>query len=423
MPPPPAGDAAVTARWRPGRTVLALSAVSLLTDLASAMVAPLLPVFLTGTLGVSVRMVGAIEGSADAMAAALKLGSGWWSDRVARRKLLIVAGYAVASLVRPLVALAQSGGQVLAIRLVDRMGKGIRGAPRDALLAADTPVAHRGAAFGFHRGADHLGAALGPLVAFLLLSVAGIPLRTLFWLTAIPGALAVLIAVVFVREARTAAPGTSPRNGSAGAASASREVGRGERTRLPGRFWGMLGVLLLFTLGNATDAFLLLRAQALGVPVALLPLLWGALHVVKSASSAPGGALSDRVGRRPLLIAGWLLYAAVYAGFSAAHAAWQAWALFAVYGVVFGLTEGTEKALVADLAPAPLRGRAFGWYHAVIGLGALPASVFFGTLWESRGAPTAFLVGAGLALGAALALCLPDFGDASAQQQREPGRL
>ena len=189
-------------RWRPGRTVLALSAVSLLTDLASEMVAPLLPVFLTGTLGASVRMVGVIEGAADAVAAALKLGSGWWSDRVARRKPLIVAGYTVASLVRPLVALAQSGGQVLAIRLIDRMGKGIRGAPRDALLAADTPVAHRGAAFGFHRGADHLGAALGPVAAFLLLSVGGVPLRTLFWLTAIPGALAVFVALVFVREAQ-----------------------------------------------------------------------------------------------------------------------------------------------------------------------------------------------------------------------------
>ena len=411
------------ARWRPGRTVLALSAVSLLTDLASEMVAPLLPVFLTGTLGASVRMVGVIEGAADAMAAALKLGSGWWSDRVARRKPLIVAGYTVASLVRPLVALAQSGGQVLAIRLVDRMGKGIRGAPRDALLAADTPVAHRGAAFGFHRGADHLGAALGPLVAFLLLSVVGVPVTTLFWLTAIPGALAVLIAIVFVREAKAPAVMAGPRPGSAGASPVSPAAPPPARAPLPRRFWGMLGVLLLFTLGNATDAFLLLRAHMLGVPVALLPLLWGALHVVKSAASVPGGALSDRMGRRPLMIAGWVLYAAVYAGFSAAHAAWQVWALMVVYGVVFGLTEGTEKALVADLAPAALRGRAFGWYHAVIGLGALPASLLFGTLWESRGAPTAFLVGAGLALGAALALCLPAFGEATAQQQREPGRL
>ena len=403
--------------------MLALSAVSLLTDLASEMVAPLLPVFLTGTLGASVRMVGVIEGAADAVAAALKLGSGWWSDRVQRRKPLIVAGYAVASLVRPLVALAQSGGQVLAIRLVDRVGKGIRGAPRDALLAADTPVAHRGAAFGFHRGADHLGAALGPLVAFLLLSVGGVPLRTLFWLTAIPGALAVFVALVFVREAQGASVMVGPPSGSVAASSASPAVPAPTRDRLPRRFWGMLGVLLLFTLGNVTDAFLLLRARMLGVPVALLPLLWGALHVVKSAASAPGGALSDRMGRRPLLIAGWILYAMVYTGFSVAHAAWQVWALFAVYGVVFGLTEGTEKALVADLAPASLRGRAFGWYHAVIGLGALPASLLFGTLWESRGAPTAFLVGAGLALGAALALCAPGFGDATAQQQREPGRL
>ncbi len=387
------------------------------------MVAPLLPVFLTGTLGASVRMVGVIEGAADALAAVLKLGSGWWSDRVAQRKPLIVAGYAVASLVRPLVALVQSGTQVLVIRLIDRMGKGIRGAPRDALLAADTPAAHRGQAFGFHRAADHLGAALGPLMAYLLLSVVGVPLRTVFWLTAIPGALAVAIAVVWVREVRGTVPVAAAKHASRGTPPASEMGQPPEHAPFPRRFWAMLAVLLLFALGNATDAFLLLRAQALGVPVALLPLLWGVLHVVKSASATPGGALSDRIGRRPLLVAGWLLYAAVYAGFARAGAVWQVWLLFSAYGVVFGLTEGTEKALVADLVPAGARGRAFGWYHAVIGLAALPASLLFGTLWESRGAPTAFLFGAGLALGAALALCLPGFGGTTTQQQREPGRL
>ena len=299
---------------------------------------------------------------------------------------------------RPLVAVAQSGTQVLAIRLVDRVGKGIRGAPRDALLAASTPLEFRGRAFGFHRAADHAGAVVGPLIALACLRWLGMPVRHVFWVAAIPGALAVLVAIGFVREQRdpsAAAPAasTAPVPEADPAASPA---------PLPRSFWLTMLPILVFTLGNSTDAFLLLRASQLGVPTALIPLLWVLLHLVKSASSTPAGALSDRVGRRPLIVAGWLLYAAVYGGFSLATDPWHAWALFGVYGVVFGLSEGTEKALVADLVPARRRGTAFGWYQATVGVAALPASIVFGTVWDRHGSPAAFAMGAVLAVAAAL---------------------
>lgn len=379
---------------RLGRNVLALAAVSLLTDVASDMTYPLLPLFLASVLGASATAVGAIEGAAESTAALLRLASGWLSDRVARRKPLVLAGYGLASAIRPLIGLAQSASQVLAIRVADRVGKGIRGAPRDALIADSVDPAIRGRAFGFHRAADHAGAVVGPLLAFALLEWAGLGLRQLFLLTAIPGALAVAALVFGVREVpRTAAP-ASP------AKSPRLELG----AQLGRRFWAFLAVLLVFTLGNSTDAFLLLRAADLGVPPALVPILWALLHVVKSASSTPGGALSDRVGRRPLLVAGWLLYAAVYLGLARASEPWHAWALFAVYGVYFGLTEGVEKALVADLVPADRRGTAFGWYNLALGIGALPASLIFGAIWDQAGPSAAFGFGASLALLAAIGI-------------------
>ncbi len=379
--------------------MLALSAVSFLTDASSEIIAPLLPLFLVGTLGTSVRMVGVIEGGAEAVAALLKLLSGWWSDRVARRKPLIVAGYAIASLVRPLIAVAQSGTQVLLIRLTDRVGKGIRGAPRDALLAASTPAEHRGRAFGLHRAADHAGAVVGPLIALACLSWLGLSVRSVFWVAAVPGALAVLVAILFVREPRASAPATATAVRAVSSAMAS---GAATGEPLPRRFWQTLAPIVLFTLGNSTDAFLLLRASQLGVPTELVPLLWVALHFVKSASSAPGGAWSDRMGRKPLIVAGWGLYAAVYAGFALASEAWHAWALFALYGLVFGLTEGAEKALVADLVPAARRGTAFGWYAGLVGVAALPASIVFGAVWDAASSTTAFLMGAALAAAAAV---------------------
>ena len=382
------------------RTVFALALVSLFTDASSEIIYPLLPLFLTTTLGASAGMLGMIEGAAETTASLLKLASGWWSDRVARRKPLVVIGYTIASVVRPLVALAQSAGQVLAIRVSDRVGKGIRTSPRDALLADAVGPAQRGRAFGLHRAADHLGAVVGPLTAFAVLRWTTLSLRQLFLLAAIPGALAVIALVVGVREEprRLEPVAAALPNGTTSATRPTLACG------LPGRFWGFLGVLLLFTLGNSSDAFLLLRASQLGVAAALLPILWAMLHVVKSATSTPGGTLSDRVGRAPLIIAGWVIYAAVYLGFGRATATWHVWALFAVYGTYFGLTEGVEKALVADLVPAAKRGAGFGWYNLAIGLGALPASVIFGAVWDRYGAARAFEMGAAFSAVAAVGL-------------------
>lgn len=404
------------ARHRLGRNVIALGAVSFFTDVSSEMIYPLLPVFLTATLGASAGMLGAIEGAAETTASLLKLASGWWSDRVRRRKPLVVFGYTLAAVARPLIAMAQSATQVLGIRLADRVGKGIRNSPRDALIAESVHPAIRGRAYGFHRAADHAGAVLGPLIAFVLIQWFAFDVRSVFWLAAIPGAAAVFTVVVFVRESfrpplghgasAEHPPPVARATGSGNAATGAENVVVAENAALPRSFWGYLVVVLLFTLGNSTDAFLLLRANQLGVPVALLPILWAALHVVKSAASTPGGALSDRIGRAPALMSGWLVYGVAYVGFAFASVAWHAWALFAVYGIYFALVEPTERALVADFVRAERRGTAFGWFHLTVGIGMLPASLLFGLVWDAYGPRYAFLLGAGLALLAALLLSL-----------------
>jgi MFS family permease len=377
--------------------VLWLSVASFLNDASSEMIYPLLPLFLTGTLGAGAALLGVIEGAAESASSLLKLASGWMADRSGRRKPLTVAGYGIATLARPLIAVTLSAWQVLGVRLLDRVGKGLRTAPRDALLAESVPADRRGAAFGLHRAADHAGAVAGPLLASALLLAFPGQLRTVFAFALVPGVLTLAVVAWKVRE-------TAPGAGAPAPAAA--------RTPLPRlRELGpvlprYLAVLVLFTLGNASDAFLLLRARDCGVPVAMIPLLWGALHVSKAAWSVLGGRWSDRVGARRAIVAGWMVYAAVYAGFAVVHSAWQVWALFLVYGLFFGLTEGPEKALVAGLAPEGLRGSAFGAYHAAIGLAALPASIAFGVVWQAFGAPAAFGMGASLALAAALLLPL-----------------
>jgi MFS family permease len=377
-----------------GRNVLVLAAVSFLTDASSEIIYPLLPIFLTTVLGAGASAVGALEGAAETTSALLKLASGWWSDRASRRKPLVVAGYALASLARPLVAVAQSASQVLAIRLTDRVGKGIRGSPRDALIAVSVDPSIRGRAFGFHRAADHAGAVVGPLIAFALLRWEHLPLRTVFLVAALPGLLSVIVLVLGVRE--------TPRQAHIATSKKATAPTLDPALRRP--FWTFLVSVLLFTLGNSTDAFLILRANQLGVSVALIPVLWAALHVVKSAASVPGGALSDRLGRKPLILAGWAVYAAVYIGFGRATEAWHAWALFLAYGTFFGLTEGTQAAMVADLVRRERRGTAYGWYYLAVGIGALPASLLFGFVWDRFGPSAAFELGAALALAAAVVL-------------------
>lgn len=413
--------------------VLALSIASLLNDAASEMIFPLLPLFVVTTLGAGPAVLGIIEGVADTTSSFVKLAGGWVSDRARRRKAFVAWGYTIATVVRPLLAITTAAWQVLAIRFTDRVGKGVRTAPRDALLAASVDAGRRGTAFGIHRAADHLGAVVGPLLASGLLLLWPGRLRLVFALAAIPGVFTVLVVVWKVREAGIAEPRAERVRGQESEGAVRERVsGRGGegvvRERVSGRggegamgdvdrvgkpvdtprpaFTAYLGVVALFTLGNASDAFLLLRAQQLGVAVALIPILWGAFHVSKMAWNVVGGALADRIGAAPAIIAGWLVYAATYAGFAFAATAWHAWALFLVYGLFYGLTEAPEKALVARMAPEAIRGRAFGAYHFAIGIAALPASVLFGVLWQTVSVAAAFLVGGGLALVAAALLPL-----------------
>ena len=374
------------------RPVWLIGWVSFFTDTASEMIYPLLPLFLTRVLGAGALSLGVIEGVAEAASSVLKIVSGRVSDRTGRPRRLMLAGYALSSAVRPLIALAGAWSHVLAIRFTDRLGKGIRGAPRDALLAEFAPAAQRGRVFGFHRAMDHAGAVLGPLLAAAFLYFYPDEYRTLFALTLIPGVIVVLVILAIPESASASARATADKLPASVPASASAKTTLDKSLRTP------LAVLFLFALGNASDAFLLLRLSDTGIEAFWIPLLWAALHVVKVVSSLAGGELSDRLGRRHLIAAGWLFYAAVYAGFALVdRPAWLV-GIFLSYGIYFGLTEGVEKAWIADLAPANARGTAFGFYNATIGIGALLASVIFGIIWTRISPEAAFFTGAALAV-------------------------
>ena len=381
----------------PGQ-VKALGLVSFCNDAASEMIYPLLPAFVTSVLGLGPQVLGIMEGLAETVASLLKYFSGWWSDRVRKRKPLAAAGYALSSVLRPLIGLAASAWHVVSLRAADRVGKGIRTSPRDALLAASVDPEIRGRAFGFHRAMDHAGAVVGPVIALVLISGFHLGLRTVFLLTAVPALLTVLLMIFAVREILVPRDSASP-----GSACADVPAGDGR----PGRGFGVfLAAMVLFTLGNSTDIFLVLHAHELGVPVALAPLLWIVLHLSKSLSATPGGGLSDRIGRKRTILIGWGIYALSYAGFAAAGSPWQIWPLFVLYGLFYGFTEGPEKALTADLVPPRHCGRAFGLYHMSIGIAALPASVAAGYLWKYFGAPYALGLGALFAAAAAMVLAL-----------------
>lgn len=372
------------------RNVKLLGLASLLNDVASEMIFPLMPQFLLTVLGGSKAWLGLIEGVADTTASLLKLWAGAWSDRAGRRKTFVVAGYVVAALARPLTGLVTAPWQLFVVRSADRVGKGIRTAPRDALLADAADPAIRGRAFGFHRAMDHLGAALGPVLATLFLLAWPGALRTLFLLTFVPGlAVAALIVFGLKETQRVDERPLSPR-------LTLRPFDRNFRL--------YLATLIVFTLGNSSDAFLLVRAGELGVPTALLPLLWFAFHVVKSVGNYLSGPVVDRLGPRPLILGGWVVYAAVYVAFALITTAWQAWVVFLAYGVFYALTEPAEKTLVTHLVGADRRGLAFGWFNFAIGVAALPSSLLFGWLYDRFGSTVAFGWGAILAGIAALML-------------------
>lgn len=370
------------------RTVKVLGGVSFLNDAASDMIYPLLPLFLTQVLGAGPVVLGLIEGLAESSVSLFKLFSGVLSDRFRNRKVWIVAGYGASNIVRPLIAFATAWPQVLLLRFIDRIGKGLRTSPRDALVADAVSPDQRGRAYGFHRAMDHAGAVVGPLVAAAVIGVWGQPIRTVFLLSSLPGFLCLFL--IFFGLRKTEAP---PR-------PATVFHPKEAWGQVPASLRSFLGVLFLFTLGNASDAFLILKAKNLGVSTAMVLALWSYFHMVKSATSLVGGRLSDRFGRRVFLGTGWAIYAGVYAGFAFATTSWHMWALFGVYGTFFGLTEGVERALVADFAPGALRGSVFGLYHLTTGVASLFASLLFGALWKWGSDPLAFLVGGGFALAA-----------------------
>lgn len=411
------------------RNVVVLGVVSLFTDVASEMIYPLIPIFVAA-LGSGPVILGVIEGVAETTASILKLFSGIISDKLKKRKLLVLIGYSISALVRPFTSVVSAAWQIVFVRMADRVGKGVRTAPRDALIASSAPEGVRGKAFGFHRAMDHTGAVAGPLLAVAVLTVLILgfgmtdTLRALRWtfaLSLIPGLLAVLTIVLFVREKVDHGPAGRPFKFS---------LGQFDRN-----FLTYLAVVVLFTLGNSSDAFLLFRiedafhksgalysfirtAPVLGdmvarfgsaeaqkklVDILFLPLIWAFFHVIKAAFSTPLGALSDRIGRKRSIQIGWSIYALVYLSFALLDrlpGSWQISAtfiLFAVYALYYAFSEGAEKAFVADVVSADLRGSAFGMYNFAIGLGALPASIVFGLLYKAFGAPAAFGTGAVIA--------------------------
>lgn len=421
------------------RPVWLLGWSSLFTDAATEMIYPLLPVYLSRVLGAGALSLGIIEGVAEAINSLLKVVSGYASDRWTRRRPIVILGYALSAAARPLIAASSTWPQVLLVRALDRTGKGIRGAPRDAMLVGFATSSTRGRVFGFHRAMDHTGAIVGPLVAAAILFLAPGQYRLVFALTLIPGAIAVALLFLVpepgransfqgrgtpprLRQGRVAMrpdrpvlvgrPANADRCGKAsqsaeGATAAGPPAQVGAVTSpLPRRLIVFLAVLVVFSLGNSADAFLLLRlSDALG-SVTFIPLLWAGIHLVKASLSTWGGTLSDRLGRKRVIVIGWAVYAVVYLGFATARDGATLIAWFLVYGVYFALTEGAEKALVADLTPAAQQGTAFGFYNAALGVGALLASVTFGVLYERFGAATAFGTGSALAAAAAVLLML-----------------
>lgn len=378
--------------------VKSLGAVSFLNDLASEMLYPLLPALVTRGLGAGAVTLGVLDGLSDAGSSLAKLGSGWLSDRRGWRRPLVFVGYAVAAAMRPMIAMAAAGWQVVALRAIDRLGKGARTPPRDALIADAAAAAIRGRAFGFHRTMDHAGAVAGPLVATLLLTLAGLGPREVILWTALPGALAVGTvwwALYGSRQGKVLKP-------------ADPEVGSQdpEAPEVGPRSGFLLWLIVLFAFSRMPETLMLLRLHDLGLPVALAPLLWALLHVVRTAASYPGGHLTDRLGPGRVMALGWLFYVSVCAGLAGARSATAGAVWFALFGLVAAATEPAERAYVAGLVGVGKRGRAFGKYHAAVGLAALPGGWMLGTIYDNAGGATALGVSGALAGALAMAFLL-----------------
>ncbi len=368
--------------------VVILGVVSFLTDVSGDMVYPLLSVYLTTYLGAGQMFVGLVEGLAESAAAIFKLVSGVWADRTRDRSKLVFFGYSLSSLTKPFIAIAWHPWVVLISRFCDRIGKGIRSSPRDALIADSVEPKDHGRAYGLHQAMDHAGAVVGPVLATVLLTFFITDLRKLFWIATIPAFMAVALIAWKVREVR-------PADHPGPACPAPLKFPKG-RLRI------FLGILFIFILSCSSDAFLLLRAKELGVPTALLPMIWILMNGVMTVMTMPFGMLADTIGRRRVLLAGWVVYALVYLGFAMASETWHAWALFGLYGLFYAFTDPTSRAILAEYAEPNEKGQAFGWYHFISGMGALPASLIVGAIWQGAGSKTAFLVSAGISTAAAI---------------------
>lgn len=387
------------------RNVWAVSVTSFLMDVSSEMVINILPLFLSNVLGVRTNIIGLIEGVAESTASILKLFSGWFSDKIGGRKWLAVAGYGISALAKPFFYFANTWGVVAGVRWADRVGKGVRTAPRDALVADSVTQETRGLAFGFHRAADTAGAMLGLLIALLIVWVAqqgsvelgASTFRTVVLVSLAPAFLAVLALIIGAREVTVAGQRAMPK-------FALRGLGR--------PFLVFMFIVGIFDLGNSSDAFLVLRAQERGISVIGILAMLATFNLVYTLISTPAGSLSDRIGRRRLIIGGWLVYAAIYLGFALAQTGWQIWVLYVVYGLYYGMAYGTSKAMIADLVPEALRGTAYGTYNAILGILDFPASLIAGLLWQGAGAwqgfgaPAPFFFGGAMALIAALLMYL-----------------
>jgi MFS family permease len=382
--------------------VFFLGLTSFFNDFSSELIFTLVPLFLTNVLGVSTVIVGLIGGISGSSDAVFRIISGWYSDRVGRRKVFAVLGYAVSNVAKPFMYIAGSWGAVTGIRFVDRMAKGVRNAPRDALVADSVAQSDRGKAFGLQRALDTSGAVVGLATAALIIYLVQgaykeLELNTFRWMVTVsivPGILAVLVILFLVKEAKKSAKVAT----SVVPGSASRGLSR--------RFKIYLMILGIFTLGNTSDFFVILRAQNLGESLIYIALILVMFNLIYAAAATPSGIISDRLGRRRLIILGWLVYAAVYIGFAVANAPWHVWLLFAGYGIYYALVEGVSRAFVADLVPAEKRGTAFGWYYGVLSIALLPASLIAGWMWSAVSPASTFYLGAGLAFIAALGIWL-----------------
>src|SRR5262245_45177957 len=391
-------------------TVVVLGAVSLFTDVSSEMIVPLRLIFLVQTLGAPLAVAGLIEGVAEAATTLLKIVSGRLTDRFPRRRGLVIAGYSVSNLSKPLLAFVTTWPIALGLILLDRAGKAVRGAPRDAIIADAVVPEHRGKAFGFHRGADTLGAAAGPLLALVILAWSGGNVREVFIWTLVPGILAIDCAILFLRDARRRQREQGDATGNTvelahGTTDEPQAMAEGESVRrgLGPRFWLFTAIATVFALGNSSDAFLFLRTEGLESSLLAVPLLYFFFNIVYAVLATPLGGLSDRFGRLPILAVGYAVFTTVYLGWTQARLPWHGWALFALYGVYYAATEGVGKAFISDLVGQERRGTALGWYNALTGVAALPANILGAWLWTQFGAGATFALGAWLG---AVAFCL-----------------